>query len=102
MRSDVVAAARAALIGHRWQGTVTDPETGAQASYSWYCDNVLWDGFSPTLRVVLNNGAGGWKEFASDESGLASVFVTVDAGLQAGALSDLVASRWQDLVGEEL
>ena len=35
----------------------------------WYVDGVRWDGFSDQIRVVLNNGLGGWREFmyASDE-----------------------------------
>jgi hypothetical protein len=97
------AAWQAALLGTVVSGTVTDEITGDTLAYSWVVDNVLWDGFSDRLRVVLNNGDGAYREFCFDGSeGTAAAIETMDAGLAAQAQATLESERFADLAGEVL
>jgi hypothetical protein len=97
------AAWQAALLGTVVSGTVTDEVSGDTLGYSWVVDNVLWDGFSDRLRVVLNNGDGVWHEHEADDTMTPQEAVSaIDAALAAAARDTLAQDRYSDLVGEVL
>ena len=93
---------RKALLGERYEGSVTDELSGESAGYSWYCDNVV-QGLDDQIVAVLNDGKGNWKHFAVVEGdkpeGLAD---RVRTALEEEARQALAATRFDELTGAEL
>jgi hypothetical protein len=107
MTRELVEQWRQALYMVPIEGEATDPVTGATLAFSWYCDGVTWDGMGDRLSVILNNGAGAYRELGWTAEGLAATDVAgvverAVAVLLAEALTQLEAERFADLVGEEL
>jgi hypothetical protein len=103
MTEQTRATWQAALLGTVVSDTVTEETTGATGSYSWTVDNVLWDGFSERLRVVLNDGNGGYREFAFDGTGSTQAAITtIGEALAAQVIAGLQDDLLAGLVGEVL
>ena len=97
---------RKALLGCKWQGTVTDDVSGESAAYSWVCDRVTQDA-DERVWFVLNDGAGGYAEFTRTPEALDKLtpegwIAEVGGYLRADLAAQLAAARFADLAGEVL